>query len=123
MEVQGRITKILDPVSGTSKAGKEWKKQTFILETEEKYNNVYPIEVFGLDKLEEVKDVLQVGNEVNVHFNVNANEWQGKYFVSLSSWKIEIGSAFAVTSEGAKQFEAHGTEGGGDVEHDDDLPF
>ena len=118
MEVQGRITKILDPQSGTSKAGKEWKKQTFILETEEKYNNVYPIEVFGLEKLEEVQDVLKVGNTVNVHFNVNANEWQGKYFVSLSMWKAEIGGG-----QPAPEFQAEGTEGGGDVNHDDDLPF
>ena len=35
MKVTGKITKILEAESGTSKAGKEWKKLVFTLETTE----------------------------------------------------------------------------------------
>ena len=34
MNVKGKITKILDTKTGTSKAGKEWKKTSFLLETD-----------------------------------------------------------------------------------------
>ena len=33
LAVKGRITKILSIESGTSKAGKEWKKQGFVIDT------------------------------------------------------------------------------------------
>jgi hypothetical protein len=36
MEIQGKITQVFEPVTGgTSKAGKEWMKQDFVLETED----------------------------------------------------------------------------------------
>ena len=44
LEVTGKITKILDLQTGTTQSGSEWKKQSFILETTETYNNVYCFE-------------------------------------------------------------------------------
>ena len=42
MEVSGKITKILDKVTGHKKdASGTWEKQNFVLETDEKYNNIY----------------------------------------------------------------------------------
>ena len=52
MEVQGKITKVLDVQKGTSKEGKEWQKLTFILETTEQNNNIYAIEEIGDEKVE-----------------------------------------------------------------------
>ena len=37
MEVEGRIIQKLDPVSGVSKAGNNWSKQEYVLETQEAY--------------------------------------------------------------------------------------
>ena len=73
---------------GTSKAGKEWQKLTFVVETNEEYNNVYPFEVFGVEKVENFTKFNKVGQSVDVDFNVSANEWQGKYFTSLIAWKV-----------------------------------
>jgi len=88
MKVTGKITKIMEVQKGTSKAGKEWQKLTFVVETDEEYNNVYPFEVFGVEKVENFVKFNKVGQIVHVDFNVSANEWQGKYFTSLSAWKI-----------------------------------
>ena len=88
MKVTGKITKIMEVQKGTSKAGKEWQKLTFVLETEDDYNNVYPLEVFGQEKVENFTKFNKVGQKVDVEFNVTANEWQGKYFTSLSAWKV-----------------------------------
>ena len=88
LEVTGKITKILELQTGTTAAGTEWKKQSFILETTEQYNNVYCFEVFGAEKVDNFLQYNKVGYNVKVDFNVNTNEWKGKYFTSLSAWKI-----------------------------------
>ena len=53
MQVAGlKITKINEVESGTSKAGKAWKKLTFVGETQEQYNNLYAFELFGEEKVD-----------------------------------------------------------------------
>ena len=37
LSVKGKIEQILKPESGTSRAGKEWSKQEFIIETDDQY--------------------------------------------------------------------------------------
>jgi len=88
LEVTGKITKILDLQTGTTQAGAEWKKQSFILETKEQYNNVYCFEIFGEEKVDNFLKFNKVGAEVKVDFNVGCNEWKGKYFTTLSAWKV-----------------------------------
>ena len=41
MEITGKITKVNETISGTTAAGSEWKKLFFLVETTEKYNNLY----------------------------------------------------------------------------------
>ena len=88
MKVEGlEVTTILDIVSGTSQAGKEWQKMTFVGKTKEEYNNTYAFEIFGAEKIENFKKFTKVGSVIDVDFNVNCNEWKGKYYTSLSYWK------------------------------------
>ncbi len=90
MDITGKITKVLELQSGTSKtSGKEWQKQSFIVETDEKYNNLYCFELFGAEKVEDFNQRFALGHTVKVYFNVNCNEWQGKFYTSLSVWKID----------------------------------
>ena len=57
MEVRGKISKFLPLESGTSKAGKEWKKQSIILEqTGNDYNKEVVISFFG-DKINSHRDI------------------------------------------------------------------
>jgi hypothetical protein len=109
MKVTGKITKINEVTSGTSAAGK-WQKISFLLETTEEYNNLYCFEVFGEEKVEQFAKFNRVGQNVDVDFNVKTNEWKGKYFTSLSAWKI---------------FKAEAGETAPEVAQDeaDDLPF
>ena len=88
MKITGKITKVLETVSGTSKAGKEWKKLSFVVTTTEEYNNLYCFDVFGEEKVENFEKYNKVGDEVDVEFNVKTNEWKDKYFTSLDAWKI-----------------------------------
>tara|TARA_R110002020_G_scaffold396782_1_gene606921 strand:- start:1255 stop:1590 length:336 start_codon:yes stop_codon:yes gene_type:complete len=88
MQVTGKITKVMEAVSGTSAAGKEWKKISFLLETTEEYNNLYCFEIFGEEKVDEFLRFNKVGQMVDVKFNVKTNEWKDKYFTSLQAWSI-----------------------------------
>lgn len=83
------ITKVLEVQKGTSKAGKDWQKLTFVGTTNEEYNNTYALEIFGDEKVENFQKFNKEGDTVNVEFNVSCNEWQGKYFTSLSAWRVE----------------------------------
>ena len=112
MEVTGKITKVLEKQSGVSKADKEWTKLSFVLETNEAYNNLYCFEVFGTEKVEQFEKYNKVGQEVEVHFNVSSREYNGRYFHNLDAWKIVKASEEKVSPELNKS----------DVENDD-LPF
>ena len=89
--VTGTIKTILPLEKGTSKAsGKEWQKLNFVIETDEQYNNIYCLEVFGAEKVENFQQTYHVGDSVKADFNVNSNEWNGKFFTSLSMWRMDV---------------------------------
>lgn len=88
MKVTGVITKVLDLQTGTTKDGSEWKKQGFLVQTNEQYNNLYCFELFGAEKVDNFLKYNKVNDSVDVEFNVQTNEWQGKYYTSLQSWKV-----------------------------------
>ena len=89
MQITGKITKILEAQTGEKKDGSgSWIKQNFLVETEEKYNNLFCFEVFGDEKVQNFQKYNKVGQEVNVEFNVSTNEFKGNYYTSLSAWKI-----------------------------------
>ena len=88
LKITGTITNILKKESGTSKAGKDWVKQTVVIKTDEQYNNIYPVEIFGAEKVENFNKYNKLNDVVEVEFNINANEYQGKYYTSLQAWKI-----------------------------------
>ena len=110
MKVTGKIENILDTQTGTSKAGKEWKKTSFVVKTDDEYNNLYCFDVFGDEKVNNFLQYNAKGDVVDVDFNVKTNEWQGKYFTSLDAWKV-------FKADNSKQKEEVA------VEEEGDLPF
>ena len=88
LKITGIITKVLEVQKGTSKAGKDWQKLQFIVETEEEYNNTYCFELFGEDKISDFSKWNKERSKVTVKFNVQNNEWNGKYYTSLSAWNV-----------------------------------
>jgi hypothetical protein len=88
MKVENLTVTVLGEVQkGTSKAGKEWQKMTFVGTTQEEYNNTYAFEIFGEDKIANFVKYSKVGSVIDVDFNIVCNEWKGKYFTSLGYWK------------------------------------
>lgn len=117
LKVKGKITKILDKVTGQKKDGSgEWVKQSFVIDNGEQYNNLSAFEVFGDEKVENLTKYNKVNDEVEVSFNISCNEWQGKYYTTLQAWIIKKSDGNAASPEfsSAKDLKA---------EEHEDLPF
>jgi len=88
LKVKGKIVKILEVEKGTSKAGKEWKKLNFVIDTGSEYNPEVCFQLFGDEKVENFQKYNKVGQEVEVAFNVSSREFNGKYYHNLDAWKV-----------------------------------
>lgn len=86
MELQGRVINALEPRSGTSARG-EWTSQDFVIET---INDSYPrkmvFSVFGAERLQ--RFAIQVGQIVNVSFDIDAREYNGRWFNSIRAYDV-----------------------------------
>lgn len=84
-EITGKIIAVLPTRSGTSARGTQWSSQTAVIETHEQYPKRVAFDVLG-DKITEFN--LQVGEEVTVSFDINAREYNGKWYNSVNAWNI-----------------------------------
>ena len=87
MELSGKVIAVLEPRGGVSKNGNEWKVQEYVIETHDQYPRRMCFDVFGADKIQQFN--IQVGEELNVFFDIDAREWQGRWFNSIRAWKVE----------------------------------
>ena len=100
MKVKGKITQILTVENGTSKSGKEWKSQNFIIDTGDQYNPNICFKVFGEEKTDNLTKFNKVGDEVEVEFNLSSREYEGKWYHEISAWKIsKVSSEEVQTTE------------------------
>ena len=86
LKVKGILKKKMEVQSGTSKAGTQWSKQDFLIETQDQFPKIICFTLFG-DKM----DLLQYhkeGTEIIVHFNLESREYNGKYFHNVNAWRI-----------------------------------
>lgn len=86
MEIQGKIIAVLPERSGISARG-EWKCQTYVIETQEQYPKKMAFDVFGADRI--VNFGIQVGMVVDVSFDIDAHEYQGRYFNQIRAWDVK----------------------------------
>jgi hypothetical protein len=86
MQVQGKLTQVLPIEGGTSKAGKDWKQQTIIVEV----GDQYPKKV-AIDIPEKVMDRLKdysVGMTITCEVNIESREYNGRWYTAIKAWKI-----------------------------------
>ncbi len=115
LTIKGKISKKLSIESGTSKAGKEWKKQSFIVDTGAQYNPEICFQLFGEEKIEILANHNE-GDEIEVSFNLSSREYNGRYFHNVDAWRIEqITPRDASENENIPSFENNNEK--------DDLPF
>jgi len=85
MEVTGTVLRKLELETGTSKkSGKEWQKQSIVIDTGGEFNNEVCVSAFG-DKLKQMNK-LEIGMEVSVLCNVYSREYNGRYFHNIDGY-------------------------------------
>jgi len=93
-KVKGQIKTILPTETGTSKAGKEWSKLNFIVSNNDGYEGrekIYCFQIFGQEKVDKFLQYNKEGAEVEVKFDIQSNEYNGKYFTNLSAFHVTQG--------------------------------
>ncbi len=109
-KLNGRIIKIGE----VEQISDSFKKREFVIETSEEYPQKVKFE------LTQVKTALiedyEIGDLIDVEFNIRGNEWNGKYFVNLQAWKLT--RLKVVQKKAESEMETTPTDS-----IDDDLPF
>lgn len=126
MELTGKVIAVLEPRGGVSKTGNEWKVQEYVIETHDQYPRKMCFDVFGADKIAQFN--IQAGEELTVSFDIDAREWNGRWFNSIRAWKVERVGAQASAAGAGAPFPPVGAAPAAPVDfaatdEKDDLPF
>ena len=87
LQIEGKVVQILEEQSGTGKNG-PWRKQEFILETQDQYPKKVCITQWG-DKIDEFN--VQQGEQLTAHVDIQSREYNGRWYTDVKAWKIERG--------------------------------
>jgi hypothetical protein len=85
MEIQGKIIAVLPITTGQGKNG-AWRSQDYVLETADQYPKKVCFNLFN-DKID--KFPLAIGVIATVHFEVESQEYNGKWYTKVKAWKVE----------------------------------
>src|SRR5574344_1249063 len=99
MDFTGKIIAVLAPKGGVSKVGNEWKSQEYVIENHDQYPKKMCFEVFGAEKIDQF--AIQLGEELTVSFDIDARQWQDRWFNSIRAWKVERVAAGAPQQVGS----------------------
>ena len=123
LEIEGKLTHLLDRRTGVSSSGSSWASQDFVIEIP----GQYPQSVFN-DRVP--IDQFQIGENIKVSFDIRGHEYQGRWYNTLNAWKIErIGvNAPVANTQPAGQTQAANQPTGPveqpvDSVQESDLPF
>lgn len=85
LNISGIVLNILPLQTGTSKAGNQWQKQDFILETQGQYPRKVCICLFG-DNV--AKFPLQVGQSVTASVDIESREFNARWYTDVRAWNV-----------------------------------
>ena len=134
MELTGKVIAILQANSGVSaRTGNSWMSQEYVIEVPGQYPRKMLFRVFGEDRIKQFN--IQPGEEITVQFDIDAHEYNGRWFNEIRAYSVQRGQAggtipaattFAPQQDAAPQTSAApfppAQEPAGDSPADD-LPF
>lgn len=82
---KGKIVSIGEVVKGLTKAGKEWNKSEFVIETTgSKYPKLICFTLMNQEQLLNHK----VGGEVEVEFSVDSRDFNGRWYHNINAFSL-----------------------------------
>lgn len=89
MQLTATLVQVLPLQKGVGKNG-EWKKQDIIVQTDGQYPKKVCISIWG-DKINE--SMLEIGKQLNISFDIESREFNGRWYTDVKAWKVEPASA------------------------------
>lgn len=87
MDLTGKVIAILPAQSGVSaRTGNSWMSQEYVLEVPGTYPRKMVFRIFGEDRIKQFN--IQAGEELTVQFDIDAHEWQGRWFNEIRAFNI-----------------------------------
>jgi hypothetical protein len=113
LEMTGKVIAILEKKSGTSKAGKAWVSQEYVIETSDQYPKKCCFALFGEERITACN--IQMGETITAHIDIDARQWEQRWFNSISAWKID--------RSGVSETQTQQQEQASVADSKDDMPF
>lgn len=96
MELSGKVIAVLPARSGESARGK-WMTQEYVIEYQEgQYPRKLCFSVFGEDRIQRFN--IQIGQYVSVAFDIDAREWNGRYFTDIRAYDVRLAEPAGVSA-------------------------
>lgn len=94
MEITGKIIAVLPVQQGEGRNG-SWKAQDYVLETMDQYPKKVCFNLFGA-KIDQFP--IAIDEVVNVSFDIESREYNGRWFTTVRAWKVDKNVAAPSTS-------------------------
>lgn len=92
MDLTGKIIAVLPAQSGTSaRTGNPWMSQEYVIEVPGTYPRKCCFRVFGEDRIRQFN--IQNGEDLTVQFDIDAHEYQGRWFNEIRAYNVLHGVA------------------------------
>ena len=122
LKLSGTVYRIEAAVQVTEKL----TKRNFIVSTGDKYPQIIAFELIN-DKCD-LADSFSEGQQVDVSFNCNGREYNGKFYTNLAAWRIEAAGGAQAAPAAKSGFASANTNPAlraqpAAIPDDNDLPF
>ena len=92
MELTGKIIAEFNERGGVSnRTGNEWKAKSYVMEVPGEFPRKLVFDVFGVDRLQAFN--IQIGETLTVHFDIDAHEYNGRWFNDVRAFNVVRGAA------------------------------
>lgn len=90
MELTGKIIAVLPANQGVSqRTGNPWMSQEYVIEVPGQYPRKCVFRIFGEDRIRQFN--IQSGEELTVSFDIDAHEYNGRWFNEIRAYNISRG--------------------------------
>jgi hypothetical protein len=87
MDLTGKIIAILPANSGVSaRTGNPWMSQEYVIEVPGTFPRKCVFRIFGEDRIKQFN--IQAGEELTVQFDIDAHEYNGRWFNEIRAFNI-----------------------------------
>jgi len=87
MDLTGKVIAIMEARSGvSSRTGNPWMTQEYVIEVPGTYPRKMVFNLFGEDRIKQFN--IQAGEEITVQFDIDAREYNGRWFNDIRAFNI-----------------------------------